>query len=194
MVRKFIMTEWGANLDYLDDDDYNRAVDMSRERFLEVCFITKADRHRVGDLVIGIFNEYTRNSSSPSYPKTLTKAYEMIINYKTRPQRYDTSYKGGLTFLNDGGGDCGGHGSSQGGQGGRGYGGQGRGGRDFSSRDSEEIMDEAKFLLDRVNNQECDVDAYLDITNTEMLLQQSQRKLSSGWIIMDSASTVCSFF
>ncbi len=193
MVRKFIMTEWRADPNYLDDNDYNRAVDICRERFLAVCFITKVDRHRVGDLVIDISNEYTRNPSSPSYPKTLTKAYKMIINYKARPQRFDTSYKGGLTFLSDSGGHCGGRGGGQGSRGGRGYGGRGRGGRDVPSRDREEITDKAQFLLDRVNDLESDVDTYLDITNTEMVLQQSQKKLPTGWIIMDSASTVCMF-
>ncbi len=117
MVRKFIMTEWGTDPDYLDDDDYDRAVDICHERFIAVCFITKADRHRVGELVIDISNGYTGNPSSPSYPKTLTKSYKMIINYKARLQRYDTSYEGGLTFLNDSGGH---HGSRGGGREGRG--------------------------------------------------------------------------
>ncbi len=192
LVRKFIMMEWGTDPDYLDDNDYDTAVETCHERFLAVCLITKADRHRVGNLIIDISNEYTRNPSSPTYPKTVAKAYEMIINYRAKPQQYqDISNEGGLTFLNDGGGQRGGCTSGRGGRSGRGFGGRGRGTRDSASRRDD--SDDAQFLLDRVNDLESDFEAYLDTRNTDMILQQSDRKLPSGWIILDSASTVCMF-
>ena len=201
-VKSYITNEWGADPEYLSEEDYNKAADACRERYLAVCLITKADKNRIGDLLIDVSNEYTRNPSSSTYPKTLTKAYELIINYKTRPHRssVDTSIEGGLTFLNDGGG---GHGNSRGsgrgnkGRGGRGYGGRGlgRGQRSASSHNNhtEEISDEAQFLLDSVNDLESDVEAYINTQIIESVLQQSNNKLPQGWLILDSASTICMF-
>ncbi len=116
----------------------------------------------------------------------------MISNYWARPQQYqDISNEGGLTFLNDGGGQRGGCTGGQGRRRGHGFGRRGRGTSDSALRRDE--SDDDQFLLDRVNDLESDVDAYLDTRNTDMILQQSDRRRPSGWIILDSAYTVCMF-
>ncbi len=112
-----------------------------------------------------------------------------------------------MIFLSDGVareniGRAGGGNRSGRGRGRRATSGRGRGGHGQGDRSEEHYNEqhEAQFLLDSVNDLESDVDAYTDLPptsngaeDTEIILQQSNSPLPKGWIILDSASTVCMF-
>ncbi len=194
-VRNFIINKWGADPDYLNDEDYNKAVGICPERYLAMCLLSKVDKHGVGNLLIDITNEYTRNPTVSSYPKTVAKAYKMIINYRSRGHcQLLNLQEGGLTFLSDGAardnnGRAGrGNGTGRG-RGGRATNFRGRGGHGRGDRSAEHYDEqhEAQFLLDSVNDLESDVDAYTNLSsrnnggeNTEIVLQLSNNPLPKG--------------
>ncbi len=74
---------------------------ICRERYVAMCLLSKTDKHRVGNQLIDDTNEYTRNRAAASYPKTVAKAYKMIINYQSRghPRLFNLQEGG---FLSDG--------------------------------------------------------------------------------------------
>ena len=87
-VEKYLQTRY--NVDSIPNatpEQLQRATAYVKEEFLAVTFLFKADRRRYHDLLIDIENEYTRNPSTPTYPATLTHAYELIVNYKPRSTR-----------------------------------------------------------------------------------------------------------
>jgi len=82
--------------------EYEEARTKCHERYLAMCLILKADKWWVGDLMVDLENEYTRNPTNASYPETLTKAYDMIINYRLRmSQAVDSSGETGVTFYTE---------------------------------------------------------------------------------------------
>ena len=83
-VNRYIKEELNKDIELITEEERRRAVDACQERFLAVCLLVKADKNRMGDLIIDIVNQFTRNPTASSYPKTLSKAYEMIINYRAR--------------------------------------------------------------------------------------------------------------
>ena len=102
-VNRYLKEELNKDPELITNEDRMKAVEACRERFLAVCLLVKGNKNRVGDLIIDIANEFTRNPTASSYPRTLTKAYDMIINYRPRPQRVIDSYgEGGMMFLADG--------------------------------------------------------------------------------------------
>ncbi len=158
------------------DDGYNKAVEVCRERYLAACLLTKADRNRVGDLDIDIANEYTRHPGTGLYPKTVTKAYEILVKYRARPQRnHNTCDKGGVVFVTYG------NQSNNYRNGGRAQGRSGRehgprrcGGRAYPSQSTYLQEDDTQFLLDSINNLKSDIEPYIDVLSVELMLQQSK--------------------
>ena len=111
---------------------------MAREEHVAILLVAKSDPHRHGSLVADIVNDHARGFDG--YPKTVSTAYNMLVNYKThaRKQRHN-NHEGGMSFLNDStddrrSGSSGGRGRGSGGRsggrnGGRGGNNGGRGGR-----------------------------------------------------------------
>ncbi|MDA3875509.1 MAG: hypothetical protein PF483_00315, partial [Halothiobacillus sp.] len=177
------------------DSQYEDARARCRERYLAMCLILKADKRRVGDLVVDLENEHTRNPRNASYPETLAKAYDMIINYRPRMSNpIDVSGETGVTFVTNAdegepvrsgrGGARGGRGSGRGG---------GRGGRDGKNRPSsgaqEKESSDSQFLLDSADKLDSD-SGYYDCRRAELTCAQSNHKLPHGWMLLDSCSTI----
>ena len=78
----------------------DRATETVREAFLAITFLSKANPKRYADLLVDIENEYTRNPSQSSYPKTLNEAYNYLVNYREKKRHSDTNIDGtdGMAF------------------------------------------------------------------------------------------------
>ena len=80
--------------------EMHQCHDRANEEYIEVLILRKADPKQYGMLLANIQNNHTR--SADQYPKTMTKEYEIIVNYKnpkatTRFDRQDH----GMFFYNE---------------------------------------------------------------------------------------------
>ena len=84
------------------DAEKATAIMAAREEYLAISFLMKSDKKRYGSLLVDVENEYTRGIDS--YPKTLSKAYDMLVNYRSaQPHRGTTSIQeGGVAYALDG--------------------------------------------------------------------------------------------
>ncbi|KAG7371026.1 hypothetical protein IV203_019596 [Nitzschia inconspicua] len=75
-LQQFLKPKDPANVTYQELKDAEKAA---REEFLGIRLIRCSDPNRYAELLAEVENSYTRGVDG--YPKTLTKAYEMLVNY-----------------------------------------------------------------------------------------------------------------
>ena len=74
----------------------------NKEKFLSFCLIAKADPVRYGDLKTNLENEYTKGNNQ--YPTTLTKALQLLTNYKSDKKKFNkNNNKNNVSFAQRGG-------------------------------------------------------------------------------------------
>lgn len=61
------------------------AKERNKDKFLSFCFIAKADNARYGELKTDLENEFTKGNNQ--YPTTLTKALQLLTNYKSNKNK-----------------------------------------------------------------------------------------------------------
>jgi hypothetical protein len=77
-----------ADPDDPTDIELNAARAAAKEAYLATRFLAHCDLSRYGALIAEVENSHTRGVDS--YPRTLTKAYDMLVNY-VNPSRNNTS-------------------------------------------------------------------------------------------------------
>jgi len=70
-----------------------------REAFIATTFLFGADKQRYGDLLVDLQNEHV--ISGRQYPATLTDAYNILVNYKSRLRRNKSQGLEGMAFVQD---------------------------------------------------------------------------------------------
>ena len=68
-VNRYLKEELNKDPELITNEDRMKAVEACRERFWAVCLLVKADKNQVGDLIIDIANEFTRNPTASSSHK-----------------------------------------------------------------------------------------------------------------------------
>ena len=189
-------------------EEWTRATQIARDKYLAVLFLLNSDKHQYSTLVTNFSNEFVRGNDT--YPTTLTRAYDYIVNYTEVNVSTGHGDEGGLSFYNehdDGGqGGCSGRGTYGRGQGrsqqglgsGSHYGcGHGQGGYTSGQTDGQdqvsESEDEAQFLLDLVDNLEENVEGYEMTDRLESCFQilKNMHCLPRDILLINSCSTVC---
>ena len=167
-----------------------------REEYLAMMFFTHADAKRFGSLVATAQNDYV--SGIDKYPKTVSKAYDMLVNF-VNPNRSHgiDDQDGGMSFYQDGSNRNPGRGgqarNNPGGRG-RGAGGNrstGSGNNDEDNHANVEAADEDSGVGSATNNSTQD-DAYLTQSsfNIECIEHLVLRHdLPRMWLLLDSCST-----
>ncbi|KAG7374846.1 reverse transcriptase RNA-dependent DNA polymerase [Nitzschia inconspicua] len=135
-LQQFLKPKDSANVTYQELKDAEKAA---REEFLGIRLIRCSDPNRYAGLLADVENSYTRGVDG--YPKTLTKAYEMLVNYVDasnvqRNRHPQNRTRQGMSFAQDGRTDAG-----RGGNSGRGRGGRGRGIGDGSKTNTDDADD-----------------------------------------------------
>ena len=163
-----------------------------------VLFIRKSDPKRYGPLLAELQNNHTRGSDQ--YPQTLTRGYELLVNYRSpRPGGRIDRQDGGVSFLNnqddeqsnrfsDRGGGRHGHGKGRGRGAGRGQGGRGQQHHSHENMHTQED-DEGEYEDEVISSE--DVTSYLSINNIgqRTTMMNGQHNLPNSWLLLDSCST-----
>jgi hypothetical protein len=80
------------------------AEKQAKEMYLACAFILGADKTRYGRLIEDLENSYTQGDDK--FPKTMTEAYNLLVNWKQNPQNYmrvvDSAAHEGTMFVTDG--------------------------------------------------------------------------------------------
>ena len=73
----------------ITDNEYIQRVRPARDRYLAYAFIHGSDKSRYAELMIELENQHTYGNDQ--FPKTLTGAYNLLVNYRTkmRKSNYD---------------------------------------------------------------------------------------------------------
>ena len=190
------------------EEEWTRATQIARDKYLAVLFLLNSDKRRYGTLITNISNKFVRGNDT--YPTTLTGAYDYIVNYTEINASTGHGDEGGLSFYNehDDGGRGGrsgrgtygrGRGRSQQGRGGGGRHGRGRGqgggtiGQTNGHDQVGESEDEAQFLLESMDNLEENIDGYAMADRLESCFQilKDMHYLPRDILLLDSCSTVC---
>jgi len=183
-----------ANANAITAAELQTAKGRARDEYLGIRFLLQSDPNRYGGLVADVENGFTRGIKS--YPETLTKAYDMLVNYvdPSRTKRNNDRQQQGLSFAQDGASEAGrGNQNSTRGRGGRGRG-RGRGGnqdRD-GSQDAAETANQDQH--NNSDNQNSTTSTPYDIptpsTAEGVVLTQRYKSIPHTWILADSCSSV----
>ena len=102
-----------------NDTEYIQRVPFARNHFLAYAFLHGCHKSRYGDLMIELENQHTY--SNGQFPKTLTSAYNLLVNYRSKQKcnHYDgkneekkeseftfNTLAGGKSMVNDKGEKC----------------------------------------------------------------------------------------
>eukprot|EP00543_Licmophora_paradoxa_P002396 CAMPEP_0202453532 /NCGR_PEP_ID=MMETSP1360-20130828/11488_1 /ASSEMBLY_ACC=CAM_ASM_000848 /TAXON_ID=515479 /ORGANISM="Licmophora paradoxa, Strain CCMP2313" /LENGTH=411 /DNA_ID=CAMNT_0049072657 /DNA_START=111 /DNA_END=1343 /DNA_ORIENTATION=+ len=78
------------------EDEYEKAKDMAQEQFHAILLIRHADKNRFGQLIAYLENSFTMGEDR--YPRTVTKAYEILVNYKKFVQHAHDASEHGMSY------------------------------------------------------------------------------------------------
>jgi len=78
------------------EDEYEKAKDMAQEQFHAILLIRHADKNRFGELIAYLENSFTMGEDR--YPRTVTKAYEILVNYKKFVQHAHDASEHGMSY------------------------------------------------------------------------------------------------
>ena len=168
-----------------------------REEYLAMHFLLHSDNKRYGSLLADVQNDFVCNTDK--YPKTLNKAYDMLVNYVNLNKLHMSNDQGtGMSFYQEdaqyGGGGRGGNRSYQSGGRGRGKGrGIGTKGTLTPTEHSESLnygdQDTSDIGTPNTSNNKTAYfqDASFNICNVEHLVLM--HGLPLRWLLIDSCST-----
>ena len=178
------------------EQDFTTAKLRAREEFMACLLLTQSDPKRYGNLILDVENEFTRGTDG--YPNTLSKAYDMLVNYKssnTTSSRHrppiDTAFIQDDNHRTSGHQGRGGGGRGRG-SGGRGSGHQGRGsGRGAGPRSSNNTAtDDQNHLVDTDNQDNNDHYPYVPSAVTLISPVQSDGYSLKDYLVLDTGSSV----
>ena len=190
------------------DEEKTQASIHARDEYIAILFLRHSDPRRYGSLLADLENSYTRGIDE--YPKTLSRAYDYLVNYKSPNKAYASDpNEGGLSYLTQtpGSTDTGqprggrpGRGAGQGPATGRGGRSPGRGSHPNSGRGNGGAFQpqETHLLLTNEDDDSDQVDVNLDQTtgsyypvlSVPTAFFQEVDLFSNTFIILDSASSV----
>ena len=79
-------------------EERSQASNHAKEEYLAVLFLWHSDPGHYSSLLADLENSYTRGIDE--YPKTLSRAYDYLVNYKSPNKTYSSDpNKGGLSFV-----------------------------------------------------------------------------------------------
>ena len=81
------------------EEEMRDAKKIANERFYSIMFLRHADRARYGNLVADLENAFTRGNDE--FPKTMTSAFDYLINYRPYKSAGTSKNTDGMTFLTD---------------------------------------------------------------------------------------------
>jgi hypothetical protein len=91
----------GIDVDNVSDASKRKAMETAKNRYLAMTMLTAADVTRYSRLLEDLDNDYTKGNDN--YPRTVTKAYNLIINYRqARPEARIYHNAEGVPFANIG--------------------------------------------------------------------------------------------
>ena len=79
--------------------EHATAHNTAKDEYLAICFLMNSNKRRYGGLIRDIENEHTRGTNT--YPDTLTRAYDYLVNFKTSRLSNNDQDEGGLAFYNE---------------------------------------------------------------------------------------------
>jgi hypothetical protein len=89
----------GGGLASITPTELDEARATAKERYLAVASMSAADKSRYSKLTEELGNDYTKDSNR--YPKTVTEAYNLIVNYQwSRPSVRVYNDTEGVAFTN----------------------------------------------------------------------------------------------
>jgi hypothetical protein len=89
----------GGGLESATPTELDEAKSTAKERYLAVAILSAADKSRYRKLTEKLGNDYTKGSNH--YPKTVTEAYNLILNYQwSRPGGRVYNDTDGVAFTN----------------------------------------------------------------------------------------------
>ena len=94
------LTDMGVTLTHATAAQDLKARQLAYEKYLAVAFLLGSDRRRYGKLIDELQNDFTKNSNT--YPKTVTEAYNLLINYKNTNWNFSKETGEGLQFTQAG--------------------------------------------------------------------------------------------
>ena len=66
----------------------------AKEAYMDMAFISGANRIKYGELIEELENSYLKGNEN-EYPKTVTDAYNLLLNYKNDPRNHSGGNTGG---------------------------------------------------------------------------------------------------
>jgi hypothetical protein len=96
-----ILTELGLTMSTASTVEATAAGNVAQESYLASAFLLASDRTRYGKLLEDLENDYLQGRDN--YPKTLTGAYNLLVNWKQNPNhflRFTGPSNDGVAFTN----------------------------------------------------------------------------------------------
>jgi hypothetical protein len=90
-----------VDVSIIGDDERKQAAKL---KFLAINFIIRSDKRRYVILIADLANQYTRGNNQ--YPKDITEAYSMLVNYKTPFPIKNKEYERPSLVVNKGNNDA----------------------------------------------------------------------------------------
>ena len=85
-------------------EKYQQAVTAAKEKYLTVAFLSGSAEHHHAQMMRDIENDYLRGNKT-TYPETLTRTYEIAVNWKgsgqRRPRNASRHHELGSTFVQE---------------------------------------------------------------------------------------------
>ena len=75
------------------------AKKVAKERFYAVMFLRHADRRRYGNMMADLENSHTRGTDE--YPKTMTSAYDYLVNYRAHKHTNPSTTSDGVAYFSN---------------------------------------------------------------------------------------------
>ena len=94
-VVKMVLAENGLTMSGANEGQMSNAQAKAREYSLACAFILGADKIRFGKLLEDLENSYTQGDDK--YPKTMTDAYKLLVNWKQDPRNLMRAVRPGTT-------------------------------------------------------------------------------------------------
>jgi hypothetical protein len=177
-----------------DDVDARASMTLTiRDEYLAMLFFTHADSRRFGSLVANAQNDFV--SGVDKYPKTVNKAYDMLVNFVNPNKSYNVEdQEAGMSFYQEGGNrnlQGGRGGNNRNNPGGRGGGAGRNNGSNGGTPDDDNHANVEDQEAGSANNNSTDVNAYSEVSFNISSVEQVvlAHTLPRMWLLLDSCST-----
>jgi len=178
-----------SNAYAITEDEWKAAAVRARDEYLGIRFLLGSDPNRYASLTAEVENSFTRGTSS--YPSSLTKAYDMLVNYvdPSKKRSSEDRNQQGMSFLQDTGNDS----ERSGRGGGRGRGGRGRNQGRGSNQQAPSVAATQSENSTNHNDTSATETPYIMLHCSPQLqttFAQRYANIPSTWILADSCSSV----